>query len=164
MWFCLTFIQTLIRTAEPVALDTSFCLSCPIVWKLLSSVEILDQRKGCCTVLSSFMQVTFPNAQAEASDVEKPAAVLVESGPVAYNPDEEVEEEEVEEDEDHCMSALQLMGGNGELDYHLLCCGLCSCRGGDTQGSLACPCPRAPAAFSALPIPAGSLESPLSET
>lgn len=61
------------------------------------------------------MQVTFPNAQAEASDVEKPAAVLVESGPVAYNPDEEVEEEEVEEDEDHCMSALQLMGGNGEL-------------------------------------------------
>lgn len=61
------------------------------------------------------MQVSFPNAQAEASHVEKPAAVLVESGPVAYNPDEEVEEEEVEEDEDHCMSALQLMGGNGEL-------------------------------------------------
>lgn len=61
------------------------------------------------------MQVSFPNAQAEASHVEKPAAVLVESGPVAYNPDEEVEEEEVEEDKDHCMSALQLMGGNGEL-------------------------------------------------
>ncbi|KAJ7419065.1 BRF1, RNA polymerase III transcription initiation factor subunit [Pitangus sulphuratus] len=57
-------------------------------------------------------EVTFPTAQAEAPDVEKPAAVLVESGPVAYNPDEEVEEEEVEEDEDHCMSALQLMGGN----------------------------------------------------
>ncbi|NWU90574.1 TF3B factor, partial [Upupa epops] len=60
-------------------------------------------------------EVTFPNAQAEASDVEKTAAVLVESGPVAYNPDEEVEEEEIEEDDDHCMSALQLMGGNGEL-------------------------------------------------
>ncbi|XP_074005853.1 transcription factor IIIB 90 kDa subunit isoform X3 [Numenius arquata] len=57
-------------------------------------------------------EVTFPNAQAEAPDVEKPAAVLVESGPVAYNPDEEVEEEEIEEDDDHCMSALQLMGGN----------------------------------------------------
>ncbi|NWQ96120.1 TF3B factor, partial [Burhinus bistriatus] len=57
-------------------------------------------------------EVTFPNAQAEAPDLEKPAAVLVESGPVAYNPDEEVEEEEIEEDDDHCMSALQLMGGN----------------------------------------------------
>ncbi|NXP15075.1 TF3B factor, partial [Thinocorus orbignyianus] len=57
-------------------------------------------------------EVTFQNAQAEASDLEKTAAVLVESGPVAYNPDEEVEEEEIEEDDDHCMSALQLMGGN----------------------------------------------------
>ncbi|XP_010582438.1 PREDICTED: transcription factor IIIB 90 kDa subunit isoform X4 [Haliaeetus leucocephalus] len=57
-------------------------------------------------------EVTFPDAQAEAPDLEKPAAVLVESGPVAYNPDEEVEEEEIEEDDDHCMSALQLMGGN----------------------------------------------------
>ncbi|KAM6392925.1 transcription factor IIIB 90 kDa subunit [Pluvialis apricaria] len=57
-------------------------------------------------------EVTFPHTQAEAPDVEKPAAVLVESGPVAYNPDEEVEEEEIEEDDDHCMSALQLMGGN----------------------------------------------------
>ncbi|NXD08861.1 TF3B factor, partial [Nothocercus nigrocapillus] len=55
-------------------------------------------------------EVTFPNAQVDAS--EKTAAVLVESGPVAYNPDEEVEEEEIEDDDDHCMSALQLMGGN----------------------------------------------------
>ncbi|XP_050567315.1 transcription factor IIIB 90 kDa subunit isoform X2 [Cygnus atratus] len=57
-------------------------------------------------------EVTLPIAQAEAPDLSKPAAVLVESGPVAYNPDEEVEEEEAEEDDDHCMSALQLMGGN----------------------------------------------------
>ncbi|KAM4665677.1 transcription factor IIIB 90 kDa subunit isoform 1-T1 [Amazona ochrocephala] len=57
-------------------------------------------------------EVTFPNAQAEAPGLEKAAAVLVESGPVAYNPDEEVEEEEIEDDDDHCMSALQLMGGN----------------------------------------------------
>nr|XP_010303814.1 PREDICTED: transcription factor IIIB 90 kDa subunit-like [Balearica regulorum gibbericeps] len=57
-------------------------------------------------------EAIFPSAQAEAPDLEKPAAVLVESGPVAYNPDEEVEEEEIEEDDDHCMSALQLMGGN----------------------------------------------------
>ncbi|XP_066854562.1 transcription factor IIIB 90 kDa subunit isoform X1 [Anser cygnoides] len=57
-------------------------------------------------------EVTLPIAQAEAPDLSKPAGVLVESGPVAYNPDEEVEEEEAEEDDDHCMSALQLMGGN----------------------------------------------------
>ncbi|XP_030340860.1 transcription factor IIIB 90 kDa subunit isoform X3 [Strigops habroptila] len=57
-------------------------------------------------------EVTFPNAQAETPALEKAAAVLVESGPVAYNPDEEVEEEEIEDDDDHCMSALQLMGGN----------------------------------------------------
>ncbi|XP_057272128.1 transcription factor IIIB 90 kDa subunit isoform X3 [Pezoporus wallicus] len=57
-------------------------------------------------------EVTFPSAQAEAPGLEKAAAVLVESGPVAYNPDEEVEEEEIEDDDDHCMSALQLMGGN----------------------------------------------------
>lgn len=130
----------------------------------LSSLQILDQRKGCSTVLSSFVQVTFPNAQAEASDVEKPAAVLVESGPVAYNPDEEVEEEEAEEDEDHCMSALQLMGGNGELGLPSLVLWALFFWGGDTQGSPACPCPRAPAAFSALRVPVGSLESPLSET
>uniref|UniRef100_A0A8D0F5Q5 Brf1 TBP-binding domain-containing protein n=1 Tax=Strix occidentalis caurina TaxID=311401 RepID=A0A8D0F5Q5_STROC len=57
-----------------------------------------------------------------SSDLEKPAAVLVESGPVAYNPDEEVEEEEIEEDDDHCMSALQLMGGNGKLGCCLNYC------------------------------------------
>uniref|UniRef100_A0A8C0II93 BRF1 RNA polymerase III transcription initiation factor subunit n=1 Tax=Bubo bubo TaxID=30461 RepID=A0A8C0II93_BUBBB len=60
-----------------------------------------------------------------SSDLEKPAAVLVESGPVAYNPDEEVEEEEIEEDDDHCMSALQLMGGNGKLGCCLNYCLLC---------------------------------------
>ncbi|NXA35667.1 TF3B factor, partial [Eudromia elegans] len=55
-------------------------------------------------------EVAFPSAQADVSG--KAAAVLVESGPVAYNAEEEVEEEEIEDDEDHCMSALQLMGGN----------------------------------------------------
>lgn len=92
-------------------------------------------KKDCPTALSSFLQVTFPNALAEASNIEKPATVLVESGPVAYNLDEEVEEEEAEEEDDHCMSALQLMGGNGKLGrclhYSLLflwCCQVCWCR------------------------------------
>ncbi|XP_028914701.1 transcription factor IIIB 90 kDa subunit isoform X1 [Ornithorhynchus anatinus] len=43
----------------------------------------------------------------------KPANVVVESGPVSYNHEDDVaEEEEAEEDDDHCVSALQLMGGN----------------------------------------------------
>uniref|UniRef100_A0A8C8R7J6 Brf1 TBP-binding domain-containing protein n=1 Tax=Pelusios castaneus TaxID=367368 RepID=A0A8C8R7J6_9SAUR len=59
-------------------------------------------------------EVTFPDSQTEGPELEKPVNVLVESGPVSYNHDEEVEEEEVEveEEDDHCMSALQLMGGN----------------------------------------------------
>lgn len=43
--------------------------------------------------------------------------MLVESGPVAYHPDEEAEEEEPdpeEEDGEPCVSALQMMGGRGE--------------------------------------------------
>ncbi|XP_028600799.2 transcription factor IIIB 90 kDa subunit isoform X2 [Podarcis muralis] len=57
-------------------------------------------------------EAIFPSTQTEAQAAEKPANVLVESGPVSYNHEEEVEEEEVEEEEEHCMSALQLMGGN----------------------------------------------------
>ncbi|XP_043373824.1 transcription factor IIIB 90 kDa subunit isoform X4 [Dermochelys coriacea] len=57
-------------------------------------------------------EVTFPDSQKEGPELEKPENVLVESGPVSYNHDEEVEEEEIEEEDDHCMSALQLMGGN----------------------------------------------------
>ncbi|XP_067411039.1 transcription factor IIIB 90 kDa subunit isoform X3 [Emydura macquarii macquarii] len=57
-------------------------------------------------------EVTFPDSQTEGPELEKPVNVLVESGPVSYNHDEEVEEEEIEEEDDHCMSALQLMGGN----------------------------------------------------
>ncbi|XP_062824636.1 transcription factor IIIB 90 kDa subunit isoform X2 [Anolis carolinensis] len=58
-------------------------------------------------------QAVFPSTQADAQETEKPTNVLVETGPVSYNHEEDVEEEEeVEEEEDHCMSALQLMGGN----------------------------------------------------
>ncbi|XP_053108512.1 transcription factor IIIB 90 kDa subunit isoform X3 [Hemicordylus capensis] len=58
-------------------------------------------------------EAVFPSTQSEAPEVEKSANVLVETGPVSYNHEEDVvEEEEVEEEEDHCMSALQLMGGN----------------------------------------------------
>uniref|UniRef100_G1KRH9 Transcription factor IIIB 90 kDa subunit n=1 Tax=Anolis carolinensis TaxID=28377 RepID=G1KRH9_ANOCA len=62
-------------------------------------------------------QAVFPSTQADAQETEKPTNVLVETGPVSYNHEEDVEEEEeVEEEEDHCMSALQLMGGNDGED------------------------------------------------
>ncbi|XP_069771863.1 BRF1 general transcription factor IIIB subunit b isoform X2 [Narcine bancroftii] len=49
-----------------------------------------------------------------AADAQEPqtAAVLVESGPVAYQEEEVEEEEELEEEEENCLSALQLIGGN----------------------------------------------------
>lgn len=42
--------------------------------------------------------------------------MLVESGPVAYHPEEDAEEEDpdAEEDGEPCVSALQMMGGSGE--------------------------------------------------
>lgn len=38
-------------------------------------------------------------------------AVVVESGPVAY--EDPTHEEEEDEEEEHCISAMQLMGGSG---------------------------------------------------
>ncbi|XP_028620243.1 transcription factor IIIB 90 kDa subunit isoform X1 [Grammomys surdaster] len=43
----------------------------------------------------------------------KPSAVLVESGPVSYHPEEDADEEEAEEEDgEPCVSALQMMGGD----------------------------------------------------
>lgn len=42
-----------------------------------------------------------------------PSAVVVESGPVSYHPEEDAEEEDLdEEDGEPCVSALQMMGSN----------------------------------------------------
>ncbi|XP_074069572.1 transcription factor IIIB 90 kDa subunit isoform X1 [Macrotis lagotis] len=57
-------------------------------------------------------EVSLLNSQTQATDHAKPPNIVVESGPVLYNHEDDVEEEEIEEEEDHCMSALQLMGGN----------------------------------------------------
>lgn len=57
-----------------------------------------------------------PNPPARGCDPGRPAAVLVESGPVSYHPEEEAEEEDPdpeEEDGEPCVSALQMMGGSG---------------------------------------------------
>lgn len=67
-----------------------------------------------------------PNPPARGGDPGDPAAVLVESGPVAYHPEEEAEEEDPdpeEEDGEPCVSALQMLGGS---DY--------GCDGDDDDG------------------------------
>ncbi|XP_049646505.1 transcription factor IIIB 90 kDa subunit isoform X2 [Suncus etruscus] len=52
-----------------------------------------------------------PTLGAELSQTT--AAVVVESGPVSYHPAEDAEEEEPEEEDgEHCVSALQMLGGN----------------------------------------------------
>ncbi|XP_036162242.1 transcription factor IIIB 90 kDa subunit isoform X2 [Myotis myotis] len=67
-----------------------------------------------------------PNPPARGCDPGRPAAVLVESGPVSYHPEEDAEEEDPdpeEEDGEPCVSALQMMGGS---DY--------GCDGDDDDG------------------------------
>ncbi|XP_059540635.1 transcription factor IIIB 90 kDa subunit isoform X2 [Myotis daubentonii] len=67
-----------------------------------------------------------PHPPARGCDPGRPAAVLVESGPVSYHPEEDAEEEDPdpeEEDGEPCVSALQMMGGS---DY--------GCDGDDDDG------------------------------
>ncbi|XP_069063436.1 transcription factor IIIB 90 kDa subunit isoform X2 [Pleurodeles waltl] len=52
-----------------------------------------------------------PNSKPAAPEPAKPSNVVVESGPVTYSHEDDIDEEEEEEDE-HCVSALQLMGGS----------------------------------------------------
>nr|XP_058914833.1 transcription factor IIIB 90 kDa subunit isoform X3 [Kogia breviceps] len=63
-------------------------------------------------------------ASLEAEPVGPTPAVVVESGPVSYHPEEDADEEDPdEEDGEPCVSALQMMGGN---DY--------GCDGDDDDG------------------------------
>lgn len=53
------------------------------------------------------------NSPALGAEPVKPSAVLVESGPVSYHPEEDADEEDAEEEDgEPCVSALQMMGGN----------------------------------------------------
>lgn len=59
-------------------------------------------------------QAVLPSPPALGAELARPAAVLVESGPVSYHPEEDADEEDAdEEDGEPCVSALQMMGGNG---------------------------------------------------
>ncbi|XP_062037774.1 transcription factor IIIB 90 kDa subunit isoform X1 [Lepus europaeus] len=69
-------------------------------------------------------EASLPSAPALGAEPARPAAVLVESGPVSYHPDEDAEEEDPEEEDgEPCVSALQMLGGN---DY--------GCDGDDDDG------------------------------
>ncbi|KAM7158100.1 transcription factor IIIB 90 kDa subunit isoform 1-T2 [Molossus nigricans] len=69
-------------------------------------------------------QTLLPSPPALGSEPVKPSAVVVESGPVSYHPEEEADEEDPdEEDGEPCVSALQMMGGD---DY--------GCDGDDDDG------------------------------
>ncbi|XP_026261321.1 transcription factor IIIB 90 kDa subunit isoform X8 [Urocitellus parryii] len=69
-------------------------------------------------------EAVLPSPPALGAELVRPAAVLVESGPVSYHPEEDADEEDAdEEDGEPCVSALQMMGGN---DY--------GCDGDDDEG------------------------------
>ncbi|ELW47205.1 Transcription factor IIIB 90 kDa subunit [Tupaia chinensis] len=58
-------------------------------------------------------EALLPNRPAPGAELVRPAAVLVESGPVSYHPEEEADEEDAdEEDGEPCVSALQMLGGS----------------------------------------------------
>ena len=61
-----------------------------------------------------WLQTVLPSPPALGAEAVRPAAV-VESGPVSYHPEEDPDEEDPdEEDGEPCVSALQMMGSNGE--------------------------------------------------
>ncbi|XP_065762883.1 transcription factor IIIB 90 kDa subunit isoform X1 [Muntiacus reevesi] len=69
-------------------------------------------------------EASLPSARSLEAERVRPAAVVVESGPVSYHAEEDAEEEDVEEEDgEPCVSALQMMGGN---DY--------GCDGDDDDG------------------------------
>uniref|UniRef100_A0A8C6E5S2 Transcription factor IIIB 90 kDa subunit n=1 Tax=Moschus moschiferus TaxID=68415 RepID=A0A8C6E5S2_MOSMO len=58
-------------------------------------------------------EASLPSARSLEAERVRPAAVVVESGPVSYHAEEDAEEEDAEEEDgEPCVSALQMMGGN----------------------------------------------------
>ncbi|XP_023561444.1 transcription factor IIIB 90 kDa subunit isoform X2 [Octodon degus] len=58
-------------------------------------------------------EAAFLNSPALGPELARPAAVLVESGPVCYHPEEVADEDDVDEDDgEPCVSALKMLGSN----------------------------------------------------
>ncbi|XP_049562706.1 transcription factor IIIB 90 kDa subunit isoform X3 [Orcinus orca] len=69
-------------------------------------------------------QALLPSTSSLEAEPVRPTAVVVESGPVSYHPEEDADEEDPdEEDGEPCVSALQMVGGD---DY--------GCDGDDDDG------------------------------
>ncbi|XP_016076576.1 PREDICTED: transcription factor IIIB 90 kDa subunit [Miniopterus natalensis] len=68
-------------------------------------------------------EALLPSPVPLGSEPVRPSAVVVESGPVSYHPEEDPDEDPDEEDGEPCVSALQMLGGN---DY--------GCDGDDDDG------------------------------
>lgn len=72
---------------------------------------------GACPRLPSpspRLQASLPSTRSLEAERVRPAAVVVESGPVSYHADEDAEEEDAEEEDgEPCVSALRMMGANG---------------------------------------------------
>ncbi|XP_059859792.1 transcription factor IIIB 90 kDa subunit isoform X1 [Delphinus delphis] len=69
-------------------------------------------------------QALLPSTPSLEAEPVRPTAVVVESGPVSYHPEEDADEEDPdEEDGEPCVSALQMVGGD---DY--------GCDGDDDDG------------------------------
>ncbi|XP_045143855.1 transcription factor IIIB 90 kDa subunit isoform X1 [Echinops telfairi] len=72
---------------------------------------------------AALREAVLPSPTASGAELTRPL-VVVESGPVAFHPDEDVDEDEAEEEEgEPCVSALQMMGSD---DY--------GCDGDDDDG------------------------------
>ncbi|KAM9645260.1 transcription factor IIIB 90 kDa subunit isoform 1-T1 [Trichechus inunguis] len=62
---------------------------------------------------AALREAVLSSPPAPGAEPVRPAAVVVESGPVSYHPDEDVDEDDAEEEEgEPCVSALQMMGSN----------------------------------------------------
>ncbi|KAM8781822.1 transcription factor IIIB 90 kDa subunit isoform 2-T2 [Rhynchonycteris naso] len=69
-------------------------------------------------------ETLLPSTPSPGAEPVRSSAVVVESGPVSYHPEEDAEEEDLdEEDGEPCVSALQMLGGD---DY--------GCDGDDDDG------------------------------
>lgn len=65
--------------------------------------------------LSPRLQARLPTSPTLGAEPARPAAVVVESGPVSYHAEDDPEEEDPEEEDgEPCVSALQMVGGSGE--------------------------------------------------
>lgn len=65
--------------------------------------------------LSPRSQARLPTSPTLGAEPVRPAAVVVESGPVSYHAEDDPEEDDPEEEDgEPCVSALRMVGGSGE--------------------------------------------------